>query len=167
MSESIILWFEENLPVAPIWIIFIVSMIPIVELRGALLAAGPLFGIDMWQAAIVSILGNMVPIPFILWFITPIFNWMKKTKRFRPMVEKLEKKSMGKSDQIQKYEFTGLMLFVGVPLPGTGAWTGALIASLLGIDLKKALLSIFLGVCLAAVIMCVISYGIPWLITLF
>ncbi len=167
MAEQISLWFQENLHIAPIWIIFIISMIPIVELRGALLVAGPLFGIPMWQAVLVCIIGNMIPVPFILKFITPIFAWMKTTKLFRPMVEKLEKKSMGKSDKIQKYEFTGLLLFVGIPLPGTGAWTGSLIASLLEVDFKKALLAVFCGVCLASVIMCIISYGIPALIALF
>lgn len=80
------------------------------------------------------------------------------------MVEKLEKKSMSKSDQIQKYEFWGLALFVGIPLPGTGAWTGALIASLLGIKTKKASLSIFIGIIIATVIMTLISYGVPWVI---
>ena len=80
------------------------------------------------------------------------------------MVEKLEKKSMAKSDQIQKYEFWGLALFVGVPLPGTGAWTGALIASLLGIKTKKASLAILLGLIMATIIMTFISYGIPWII---
>ena len=86
---------------------------------------------------------------------------------FRPLVEKLEKKSMGKSDKIQKYEFIGLILFVGIPLPGTGAWTGALIASLLNIPFKKAFPAILIGLLLATTIMCVITYLIPWLITLF
>ena len=92
---------------------------------------------------------------------------MKKTKVFRPLVEKLEKKSMAKSDQIQKYEFLGLLLFVGIPLPGTGAWTGGLIASLLGVKIKKAFPAIVCGLLMATVIMCIISYGIPWVIRMF
>jgi len=120
----------------------------------------------MFRAIGYCFVGNIIPIPFILLFITPIFSWMKKTKLFRPIVEKLEKKSMSKSDKIKKYEFLGLMLFVGIPLPGTGAWTGALIASLLGIKFKKAFWAIFFGLIIATVIMCIISYGIPWAITL-
>ncbi|MBS5951917.1 MAG: small multi-drug export protein, partial [Clostridium sp.] len=145
MTDSLINWFTSTLSFMPKeLVVFIISMIPILELRGGLIAAS-LLGIGMVKAVFLCIVGNIIPIPFILFFITPIFNWMKKTKLFRPMVEKLEKKSMAKSNQIQKYEFWGLALFVGVPLPGTGAWTGALIASLLGIKTKKASLAILLG----------------------
>ena len=164
MTDSLINWFSSTLSFMPKeLVVFIISMIPILELRGGLIAAS-LLGIGMVKAVFLCIVGNIIPIPFILFFITPIFNWMKKTKLFRPMVEKLEKKSMAKSDQIQKYEFWGLALFVGVPLPGTGAWTGALIASLLGIKTKKASLAILLGLMMATIIMTFISYGIPWII---
>ena len=164
MTDSLIHWFTENLSFMPKeLIIFIISMVPILELRGGLIAAA-LLKISMFKAIGVCILGNIIPIPFILLFITPIFEWMKKTKLFRPLVEKIENKSMSKSDKIQKYEFLGLLLFVGIPLPGTGAWTGALIASLLGIKIKKAVPAILLGLGLATIIMCTISYGIPWLI---
>ena len=164
MTDSLINWFTSTLSFMPKEIVaFIISMIPILELRGGLIAAS-LLGIGVFKAILLCVLGNIVPIPFILFFITPIFNWMKKTKLFRPMVEKLEKKSMAKSDQIQKYEFWGLALFVGVPLPGTGAWTGALIAALLGIKTKKASLAIFVGLLIATIIMTIISYGIPWVI---
>ena len=78
---------------------------------------------------------------------------------------KLEDRAMRKSDQVKKYEFWGLMLFVGIPLPGTGAWTGSLIASLMGIKFKKAFPSVLLGICMATVIMCIISYFIPWMVT--
>ena len=164
MTDSLINWFTSTLSFMPKEIVaFIISMIPILELRGGLIAAS-LLGIGVFKAILLCVLGNIVPIPFILFFITPIFNWMKKTKLFRPMVEKLEKKSMDKSEQIQKYEFWGLALFVGVPLPGTGAWTGALIAALLGIKTKKASLAIFVGLLIATIIMTIISYGIPWVI---
>ena len=86
------------------------------------------------------------------------FAWLRKTRLFRPLVEKLEKKAMSKSDRISRYEFWGLVLFVGIPLPGTGAWTGALVASLLGIDWKKAFGAIVVGVCMASVIMYILSY---------
>ena len=141
-------------------IAFIISMVPILELRGGLLAAGPaLLDIPMWQAIPICVVGNLIPIPFILLLITKIFDWMKWTKKLKPIVDKLEKKAMSKSDQIEKYEFWGLMIFVGIPLPGTGAWTGALIAALLGIRFRKAFPAIVLGVCLAAFIMTVLSYG--------
>ena len=142
-------------------IIFVVSMLPLIELRGGLILA-PILDIPMLKAIPICLAGNILPIPFILWFITPIFAWLKKTRLFRPIVEKIESKSMGKSEKIQKYEFWGLVLFVGIPLPGTGAWTGALIASLLNIKLKKAFPAILLGLLLATVIMCAITYFIPW-----
>ncbi len=139
-------------------IVFIISMIPILELRGALLVAGPLLGVPVSTAIPLSVIGNIIPVPFILLLITPIFNWMKGTKTFKPLVDKLESKAMSKSDQIEKYEFWGLVLFVGIPLPGTGAWTGSLIAALLGIKFKKAFPAVILGICMATVIMWFISY---------
>ena len=157
MTESLATWFTEALGGIPKeWIIFIISMIPILELRGGLIAAA-LLGIDIVPAIAICLVGNIIP----------IFNWLKRTRVFRPLVEKLEKKSMGKSEKIQKYEFWGLVLFVGIPLPGTGAWTGALVASLLDIPFKKAFPAILLGLLLATTIMCVVTYLIPWIIALF
>lgn len=167
MTDALANWFVTTLNgVPPLLIVFIISMIPILELRGGFIAAA-LLKVNILQAIPVCILGNLLPIPFILLLITPIFKWMKKTKLFRPMVEKLEAKSMAKSEQISKYEFWGLAIFVGVPLPGTGGWTGALIASLLEINFKRAILSIFIGLLIATTIMCSITYGIPFLVTLF
>ena len=159
--ESLLNWFMGVLDGLPHQlIVFIVSMIPLIELRGGLIAAA-LLGMPVAEGVLYCLAGNIVPVPFILLFITPIFAWLKKTKLFRPLVEKLEAKSISKSDRIQKYEFWGLVLFVGIPLPGTGAWTGALIASLLNIKLKKAVPAIFLGLLLATTIMCIITYAIP------
>lgn len=161
MAETLVQWFVTTLggKAAKEIIIFIISMVPILELRGGLLAAGPAFlDIPTWRAIPICLIGNLIPIPFILWLIRPIFAWLRRTKLFRPLVEKLEKKAMSKSGQIEKYEFWGLVLFVGIPLPGTGAWTGALISALLDIDWKKAFLAILLGVCLASVIMYILSY---------
>ena len=163
MSDVLINWFVTNLggKVGKELILFIISMVPIMEMRGGLLAAGPAFlNIPMWRAIPVGIIGNLLPIPFILLLITKIFDWMKGTKRLKPVVEKLEKKAMSQSANIEKYEFWGLVAFVGIPLPGTGAWTGALIAALLGIRFRKAFPAIVIGVCLAACIMTIISYGI-------
>lgn len=161
MTETLVEWFVTNLggKAAKEIIVFIISMVPILELRGGLLAAGQAFlDIPPLRAIPICLIGNLIPIPFILLLIRPIFAWLRGTKLFRPMVEKLEKKAMSKSGQIEKYEFWGLVLFVGIPLPGTGAWTGALISSLLGIEWKKSFLAIVLGVCMAAVIMYILSY---------
>lgn len=140
-------------------VIFIISMIPILELRGGLLAAS-LLNISMVKAIPICILGNIIPIPFILLFIKQIFKWLKKTKIFRGLIIKMENRAMGKSDQIKRYEFLGLLLFVGIPLPGTGAWTGALIASLLEVDIKKSSIAILCGLFMASAIMYIVSYGI-------
>ena len=163
MSEALISWFMTKLggKVGKEAIIFIISMVPILELRGGLLAAGPaLLNVPMWTAIPVCIIGNLIPIPFILLLITPIFNWMKGTKHLKPFVERMEARAMKKSDQIEKYEFWGLLLFVGIPLPGTGAWTGALIASLVGVKFRKAFPAIICGVLLASVIMTILSYTV-------
>ena len=143
------------------FIIFLISMVPILELRGRLLAAGPaLLDVPMWQAIPICFIGNLVPIPFILLLITKIFDWMKGTKKLKPLVEKLEHKAMNQSANIEKYEFWGLVAFVGIPLPGTGAWTGALIAALLGIRFRKAFPAIVLGLVVATVIMTILSYTV-------
>ena len=159
--EGLVQWFTENLSgiAANEIIIFIISMVPILELRGGLLAAS-LLGVDIVTAIPLCILGNVLPVPFILWLITPIFTWLKGTKLFRPLVEKLEKRAMSKSEKIEKYQFWGLVLFVGIPLPGTGAWTGALIASMLNIPLKKSFPAVLLGILMATLIMSIVSYGL-------
>lgn len=158
--DGLVTWFTEALGgINPVWICFIISMVPILELRGGLLAAA-LLGVDIFTAIPVCIIGNIIPIPFILWFITPVFNWLKKAKLFRPMVEKLEKKATNKSAKIENGYFWGLALFVGIPLPGTGAWTGGLIAALLDMPKKKSIPAILLGIAIATVIMSFVSYGL-------
>ncbi len=139
-------------------IVFVVSMIPILELRGSILAAGFL-KMEFLSTFIIAVLGNMLPIPFILLFIDKIFGWLKKTK-CKNIVEKLENRALSKSDQIRKYGRFGLFLFVAIPLPGTGAWTGALAASLLRMKPKESILPIFLGVVTAGLIMSLISFGV-------
>ena len=159
--EVLVQWISENLGqfITPEGVIFIISMIPILELRGGLLAAA-LLKVPEMTAIPLCIIGNIIQIPFILLFIRQIFKWMNNFKVFRGLVEKLENRAMGKSDKIKRYEFWGLMLFVGIPLPGTGAWTGALIASLLNVDIKKSSLAILGGIIMATVIMYIVSYGI-------
>lgn len=159
--DSLAIWFMNTLGqfVSREIVIFIISMIPILELRGGLLVAS-LLDVSITTAIPICIVGNIIPIPFILLFIKQIFKWLKKIKLFRGMVERMETKAMGKSDTIKKYEFWGLMLFVGIPLPGTGAWTGSLIAALLDIDFKKAVLAELCGIIIATVIMSIVSYGL-------
>ena len=140
-------------------VVFIISMIPILELRGGLIVS-KLLEVPITTAIPLCIIGNIIPLPFILLFIKQIFKWMKKIRLFRGLVEKLENKAMSKSDNIKRYEFWGLVLFVGIPLPGTGAWTGSLIAALLDVDFKKAVLAELLGIAIATVIMSIFSYGL-------
>ena len=159
--EVLVQWFSNHLSqfISPEGAVFIISMIPILELRGGLLAAS-LLKISAAKALPICIVGNIIPIPFILLFIRQIFKWMKKTKLFRGLIIKMENRAMGKSDQIKRYEFLGMLLFVGIPLPGTGAWTGALIASLLEVDIKKSSIAILCGLFMASAIMYIVSYGI-------
>ncbi len=146
-------------------IVFIISLCPILELRGGLIAAS-LLGMDMWRAIPICIVGNILPIPFILLFIEKIFEWLKNTRLVK-MINKLEEKAEKGAAKIMKYKNFGLLLFVGIPLPGTGAWTGSLVAALFHFKLKDAVLSILGGIVLATVIMCFISYGIPALVAMF
>lgn len=159
--ESIATWFASTLGqhVSAQVVIFITSLIPILECRGGLIV-GSLLKVNIWQAIPICVIGNIIPIPFILFFIKKIFAWLKRFSFARPFVEKLEKRAMNKSDGMNHGEFLGLLLFVGIPLPGTGAWTGSLIASLLEMDIKKASIAIFLGVLLATLIVSTLSYGL-------
>ena len=159
--EVLVQWFTDNLSqhISREMVIFIISMIPILELRGGLLAAS-LLKVSAAKAIPICIMGNIIPIPFILLFIKQIFKLLKKTRIFHGLIVRMENRAMGKRDQNKRYEFLGLLLFVGIPLPGTGAWTGSLIASLLDVDIKKSSLAIFCGIIMATVIMYVVSYGI-------
>ena len=159
--DTIAIWFGETLGqyIPAELVTFIVSLFPILECRGGIIV-GRLLGLPLVATIIASVIGNILPIPFILLFIKQIFRWLKPTKLMGPIVTKLEDKAMKKSSALEKGEFIGLLLFVGVPLPGTGAWTGALIASLLGIDIKKASVAILIGIAMATTIVSLIMYGI-------
>ena len=160
MTESIALSIAEFFSgkVSKEIIVFLVSMLPILELRGSLIVAGFL-KMEFLATYIIAVLGNMLPIPFILLFIDKIFNLLKKTG-LKDFVVKLENKALSKSDQIKKYGKLGLYLFVAIPLPGTGAWTGSLIAVLLRMKMKDSLPWIFLGVLTAGLIMSLLAFGI-------
>lgn len=159
--DQIAVWFASTLGqyVSKEAVVFIISMIPILELRGGLLVA-KMIGVPLIQADILCIIGNIIPIPFILLFIKQIFKWLKKVPFFEKRITKMENRAMGKSDSIKRYEFWGLALFVGIPLPGTGAWTGSLIAALLDIDFKKAIVAELVGIAMATIIMSIVSYGL-------
>lgn len=139
-------------------VVFIISMLPILELRGGLIAAS-LLGVKFITGYIVSIIGNVLPIPIVLLFLEKIFEFLKKFKTTNKIVSKIENKILSKKEQIEKYGYLGLILFVGIPLPGTGAWTGAGLAVLLHLNKKKSFISIILGVILASIIMSIFSYG--------
>ena len=160
MTEQLAGWFVNNLGdvLRPEVIVFIVSLLPILELRGGILV-GFLLGMDLLPSFIIAFIGNIIPVPFILMFIKFIFKKLKKT-RMKGFIEKIENKAMSKSNQIQKYAYLGLLLFVGIPLPGTGAWTGSLIAALLEMDNRKSFGIIVLGVIMAGIIISILSYGV-------
>ena len=139
--------------------IFIISLLPLIELRGGLIAAA-LLDVSFIKAFIVCYIANILPIPFILWLIKAILNWMAKTKMFNGIVKWLNKKVEKKKGKIEKYGYYGILLFVGIPLPGTGAWTGALIATMLDMDKKRSFKYIASGVLLAGIIMSIFSYGL-------
>lgn len=140
-------------------IIFVISLMPILELRGGLIAAS-LLKVPALQAYIICMIGNLIPIPLILWFLDSVFDFMKKHNILTKFIEFCERKGNEKKDKIERLGFLGLILFVGIPLPGTGAWTGCLIATILRMDKKKALLAAILGVIMASIIMMLVSYGV-------
>ena len=143
-------------------IAFLISMLPVFEIRGGTIYASA-SGIPFIEAFIICFLGNILPIPFILLFIRKIFSWLERFKYTKNIVENLENRVRAKTDTVRKYQLFGLCLFVAIPLPGTGAWTGALIAAFLDLRMKKSFPMIALGVLGAGIIMSVLSYLIPGL----
>jgi uncharacterized membrane protein len=138
---------------------FLVSMLPIVELRGAI-PIGVGAGLGTLPAMITAVIGNMVPVPFIIMFIRHIFAWLRvKSARLERLVSRLESRAEGKWEKVHRYQLLGLMILVAIPLPGTGAWTGALVAALMDIRLKNAVPAIFLGVVIAGILVTGITYG--------
>lgn len=140
-------------------IVFIISLMPILELRGGLIAAA-LLDLNPVTSYIISIIGNVLPVPFILWFINSILEWMRKSKKFNKIAKWLDKKVEKNKDKIEKFGFWGLVLFVGIPLPGTGAWTGCLVAAVLEMDRKKSFFAAMIGILIASIIMMVLSFGL-------
>ena len=138
----------------------LVSMIPVIELRGGI-PFGVALGLNPWVAMMACVVGNMVPIPFIVVYIRRIFLWMRRRfPRLGSLVDKLETKAHLKGRKVTRYRYLGLFIFVAIPLPGTGAWTGALVAAFLNMPLRKALLSIFCGVVTAGVLVTALTHGV-------
>ena len=140
-------------------VVFIISLIPTIELRGGIIA-GYLLGLPWLRNLVVAVIANVIPVPFILFFIKKVLAFMRKHGILVKLVDWIEARGQSKSSEVKKYEVFGLMLFVAIPLPGTGAWTGSLVAALLEMDVKKAMLSVFAGVLVAGFIMTVLSYGL-------
>lgn len=137
----------------------LMAMVPVIELRGAI-PFGVAAGITVKQALTCAIIGNLIPIPFILLFLRKVFLWMRKiSPGFENIVEKLESRAKSKKGIVDKYEIIGLIILVAIPLPGTGAWTGALVATVLDIRMRRALPAITVGVIIAGTLVSVITYG--------
>ncbi len=162
LSEDFSKFIQTSLLTAPLLNkalgVFFISMLPIIELRGAI-PVGAALGLPWYLNMAVSVIGNLLPVPFILWFSVKVFDFLKKHNICTGIIKKIEDRAMRRSESLATGEFIGLMLFVAIPFPGTGAWTGALIAALLQFDRKKSFWYITLGVLIAAIIMILVSYG--------
>ena len=159
MGQAIVSWFVEifGANIGKMIGVTVISMIPIIELRGAIPVAFAL-GLNWQTAVFCAIIGNILPVPFIMLFVDRIFAFMKRHGILAKFVIKLEEKAVAKSGKVMKYQFWGLALFVGIPLPGTGGWTGALIASMMKMNKKDSFLSIAIGIFAAAAVVTVITY---------
>ena len=158
MKEAIADFFLET--VGPELCVFFCSMLPIIELRGAI-PMGAIFGLPWWQSYLIAVVGNMLPVPIILLFVKAVLNWMAKcrVKLLNKIASKMFEKAEKNREKIEKYAFWGLTLFVAIPLPATGAWTGTLVAGLFDLKFWKSMFSALIGVMIAGVVMTLISYG--------
>ena len=136
----------------------LIAMVPVIELRGAI-PIGVANGLEPWFATLLAVIGNLIPIPFILLLLTKIFDWLRDKKYTKKLIAWLEKKAEKNRKKVDKFGWLGLIILVAIPLPGTGAWTGALVASVFKMKFKPAMLSILTGVIIAAIIVFAITYG--------
>ena len=156
MAETLTAFFQ-GLGLSNEVVIFIISMLPVVELRGGIIMAAVL-GMKWYVAVPICIVGNLLPIPLVLKFVRKILDFLKKSKHLKKIIEWFENRTKNQGKNIQNGWLAGLMIFVGIPLPGTGAWTGALAADLFHIEFKKSMIAIVLGVLIASAIMTVVCY---------
>ena len=163
VPADLIQWLTQG-SVGEFCFTILVSMVPVVELRGGI-PFGVTLGLPVWAAYIAAVAGNILPVPFILVYIKRIFHWMRhRMPRLNALVDRLEQKAHLKGRRVTKYKYLGLLLFVAIPLPGTGAWTGALAAAFLDMPLRKALPSILAGILIAGIAISVLTYGVASLI---
>ncbi len=146
-----------------LWVFFL-SMVPVLELRAAI-PVGATLGLEWVANYLICVIGNMIPVPFILLFIRHVLEWMKKVPHLNKIAIWVENKAQKNTPKVQKYASLGLLIFVALPLPGTGAWTGALVAAMLDMRMKYAIPSIFCGVLIAGLIMSLASYGLVSFLT--
>jgi len=152
-------WLTEN-PAGEFCFTAMVSMIPVAELRLGI-PFGVARGLPVWAACLAAVLGNMLPVPFIVVYIRRIFQWMRRRLPWlNSLVDKLERKAHLKGQTVTKYKYLGLLIFVAIPLPGTGAWTGSLAAAFLDMPLRKALPSIFAGIVIAGLAISILTFGV-------
>ena len=157
MREQIIETFSTVLP--PPLTTMVVAALPIVELRGALPYALTLGKLPLAEAYILAVVGNMIPIPFVLWFLDPATDFLRRWERGDRFVEWLFARTRRKGEKIERYETMGLIMFVAIPLPVTGAWTGSLAAHLFGLNRVKAFFACLAGVCIAGVVVATLTMG--------
>lgn len=139
---------------------FLMAMVPVIELRGAI-PYGVLQGLSIGEALAVSIAGNLAPIPVLIVFTRRVFEWLKgKSTHLNRLVLKLEAKAESKKETVEKWEFLGLVILVAIPLPGTGAWTGALVAAMMDMRLKRAFPAVVIGVIIAGIIVSIVTFGV-------
>lgn len=135
------------------------AMVPVIELRGAI-PYGVISGLSVPAAFIIAVIGNLVPIPVLVVFTRKVFEWLRtKSDRLDRMVSRLESKAEKNQEVVNRYKFWGLVLLVAIPLPGTGAWTGVLVAAMMDMRLKNAMPAITLGVIIAGIIVTTVTYG--------
>lgn len=148
--------------------VFICAMLPIIELRGAI-PLGAWLDLPWWENYLLAVLGNMVPVPFVLLFIRRVIDWLQRSKVdfFAKIGKWLAEKAEKNRGKIEKFSFFGVALFVAIPLPMTGAWTGSLVAATIGMKGWKAFLSALLGVLVAGAIMTLASYGVVAALSIF
>lgn len=159
MLQSIDLWFHSTPAGEFLWTMLL-SMAPVMELRGGL-PIGVSMGLPLPAAFVAAVVGNMIPVPFIILFVRRIFAWVRRRiPRLNSLIDRLERRAAGKRELVLRYQTWGLLILVAIPLPGTGAWTGALVAALMDLRLKKALPAIFGGVVIAGIIISLITYGV-------
>lgn len=157
-------WLTESL-LGQMTFTSLVSMVPIVELRGGI-PFGVALGLTHWEAWLAAVIGNMIPLPFIVVYIRRIFQWVRQHfPTLDRMIENLEKKAHLKGRKVTKYKYLGLMIFVAIPLPGTGGWTGALVAAFLDMPLRRAIPALFLGVLIAGFLVTGITFGFTSIFT--